>query len=100
MSEQKPKKPRQLKSKRLNLSRKEQWEKVMAMERNYEDRLKWEVHHFMMGKGKSSTITPLLACSFGSKNKNVNEETPLMKVNKETNKDIKVNISRRNNLND
>lgn len=42
--------------------KKEQWEKFEKILENYEKKKpKWQVHHFMMGKGKSSVITPLLS---------------------------------------
>jgi hypothetical protein len=45
-----------------NLLKNEQWEKIYSMYDNYNNRgiQKWEVHQFMMGKGKSSIITPML----------------------------------------
>jgi hypothetical protein len=41
----------------------EQWEKILSMYDDYQNRgptHKWNVHQFMMGKGKSSIITPML----------------------------------------
>ncbi len=47
-----------------NLLKNEQWEKIFSMYDNYKaigtPGHKWEVHQFMMGKGKSSIITPML----------------------------------------
>ncbi len=47
-----------------NLLKNEQWEKIFSMYDNFLNRgtpgNKWEVHQFMMGKGKSSIITPML----------------------------------------
>ncbi len=48
-----------------NIIRKEQWEKIDSIYQNYiESRKnpnnKYEIHQFMMGKGKSSLITPML----------------------------------------
>ncbi len=45
-----------------NLLKNEQWGKIYSIYDNYNNRAtqKWEVHQFMMGKGKSSIITPML----------------------------------------
>jgi hypothetical protein len=46
-----------------NIVKNEQWNKINAIYNNYTNRTynKWEVHQFMMGKGKSAIITPLLS---------------------------------------
>jgi hypothetical protein len=44
-----------------NILKDDQWDKYEAIKNNYHNSgNKWEVHHFMMGKGKSSIITPLI----------------------------------------
>jgi hypothetical protein len=45
-----------------NIVKTEQWDKINNIYNNYlnSDDNKWEVHQFMMGKGKSSIITPML----------------------------------------
>jgi hypothetical protein len=47
-----------------NIIKPEQWEKINSIYNNYKNfnnaNNKWEVHQFMMGKGKSSIITPML----------------------------------------
>jgi hypothetical protein len=48
-----------------NIIRTEQWSKIDSIYENYlgylnSKEVKWEVHQFMMGKGKSSIITPML----------------------------------------
>ena len=43
-----------------NIIRLEQWEKINSIYDNYTKKNKFEIHQFMMGKGKSSLITPLL----------------------------------------
>jgi hypothetical protein len=45
-----------------NMIKNEQWEKILDIYKNYTNKAeeKWQVHQFMMGKGKSSIITPML----------------------------------------
>jgi hypothetical protein len=44
-----------------NIIKPEQWDKINSIYSNYNNpNNKWEVHQFMMGKGKSSIITPML----------------------------------------
>ncbi len=48
-----------------NIIRKEQWEKIFEIYENFisqynEQKQKFKIHQFMMGKGKSSIITPML----------------------------------------
>ncbi len=44
-----------------NIIKNEQWGKIYSMFNDYKTRTdKWNVHQFMMGKGKSSIITPML----------------------------------------
>ena len=45
-----------------NMIKNEQWEKILDIYKNYTKKAsdKWQVHQFMMGKGKSSIITPML----------------------------------------
>lgn len=50
------------------LIRDEQWEKYHDIVRSYTTGEKWKVYHFMMGKGKSSILTPLLVCKLGIDN--------------------------------
>lgn len=54
-----------------NIVKQEQWDKYRLMINNFNDtdpRIKWEIHHIMMGKGKSSIITPLLCNHICSNN--------------------------------
>jgi hypothetical protein len=43
-----------------NVIKNEQWDKILEIYNNYKTTNKWQVHQFMMGKGKSSIITPML----------------------------------------
>ncbi len=45
-----------------NIIKNEQWDKINSIYQNYLNREnnKWQVHQFMMGKGKSSIITPMI----------------------------------------
>jgi hypothetical protein len=46
-----------------NIIKKEQWLKYFSILNNFKNsdiNKKWEIHQFMMGKGKSSVITPML----------------------------------------
>ena len=47
-----------------NIIRPEQWKKYNDIIENYKKNDEFEIHQFMMGKGKSSTITPLLYIYF------------------------------------
>jgi hypothetical protein len=64
--------------------KKEQWDKYELINKNYTDKSKWNVHHFMMGKGKSSVITPLLAINNLDKPINIIVPSHLIKQTKDT----------------
>jgi len=69
--------------------KKEQWEKYRELINNYNKYVtdgseKWQIHHFMMGKGKSSVITPLLAISISDKYINIIVPSHLIKQTKNT----------------
>jgi len=69
--------------------KKEQWEKFRELINNYDGYVatgadKWQIHHFMMGKGKSSVITPLLAISISDKNINIIVPSHLIKQTEHT----------------
>jgi hypothetical protein len=57
---------------------KKQLNKYDDFMKNYTEKKKWKVHHFMMGKGKSSVLTPLIALQFFNKNVNVVVPTHLI----------------------
>jgi hypothetical protein len=69
--------------------KKEQWEKYSTILKNYQMNDRWQVHHFAMGKGKSSVITPLLTITLAQDcNINIVVPTHLLKQTKETLFDI------------
>jgi hypothetical protein len=45
-----------------NLLKDEQWMKIKEIFDNFNRKDKYQIHQFMMGKGKSSIITPMLVC--------------------------------------
>lgn len=64
--------------------KKEQWNKYELINKNYTEKSKWNVHHFMMGKGKSSVITPLLAINNSDKPINIIVPSHLIKQTNDT----------------
>ncbi len=62
-----------------NIVKNEQWNKINSIYNNYINRRNtpWEVHQFMMGKGKSSIITPmLLSMLYYNNERNINLVVP------------------------
>ena len=66
--------------------KKEQWTKMEEIQNNYDNRNteKWQVHHFMMGKGKSSVITPLITINNAEQNINIIVPSHLIKQTTDT----------------